>query len=321
MNTARRANYGSTLGDLLVRHVDETVLAACAGIVIHGMQMDSRQVKKGDVFFALFGKNHDARDYIDLAVANGAAAVIADASGSWQGLRWVGNVPVIALPGLRAKLGEMAANFYQHPSQAMPVIGVTGTNGKTSCTQFIAQMLNHLGQSCGVVGTLGCGVYPDLKDTGFTTPDPLLLQAALADLRDQRIAAIAMEASSQGLHQHRLQAVEFHTAVFTNLTRDHLDYHGTMQAYAESKRRLFENSGLKVGVVNMDDDHAVVMLNALPRCARSFTFSISSQLADVHARKVDYRVDGFDLELCTPWGEGVIWAHLTSAICWLRLQH
>lgn len=313
MNTAPRTNYGSTLGDLLVRHVDETVLASCADIVVDGLQMDSRQVKKGDVFFALFGKNHDARDYIDVAIDHGAVAVVADASGDWQGLRWAGKVPVFAVPGLRSKLGEIAANFYQQPSHAMPVIGVTGTNGKTSCTQFIAQMLNYLGQRCGVVGTLGSGVYPDLKDTGFTTPDPLLLQAALADFRDQHIAAVAMEASSQGLHQHRLQAVEFHTAVFTNLTRDHLDYHGTMQSYAESKRRLFESPDLKVGVVNMDDDHAVVMLNALPRSARSYTFSVGSQLANVYARKIEYRVDGFDLEVCTPWGEGVIRCHLLGA--------
>jgi len=313
MNTAAQTQYGSTLGDLLSRHVDPALLADCAGIVVQGMQMDSRQVKAGDVFFALFGKNHDARDYIELAVSNGAVAVVADAGGKWQGLIHIGKVPVIAVQNLRAKLGDIAASFYHHPSHAMPVIGVTGTNGKTSCTQFIAQILAALGQSCGVVGTLGYGVYPELKDTGFTTPDPLALQAALAELREQRTAVLAMEASSQGLHQHRLQSVEFHTAVFTNLTRDHLDYHGTMEAYAESKRRLFELPTLKVGIVNMDDNHAVVMLNALPRCARSFTYSISNPLADVYARSISYRGDGFDLQLTTPWGEGMIRSSLLGA--------
>jgi UDP-N-acetylmuramoyl-L-alanyl-D-glutamate--2,6-diaminopimelate ligase len=313
MNTAARIQYVTTLGDLLKSHVGADMLAPCAGLAVQGMQLDSRQVKPGDVFFALFGKNHDARDYIDVAVGNGAVAVVADAGGRWQGLSWIGTVPVFAISGLRSQLGEIAAGFYQHPSQHMAVVGVTGTNGKTSCTQFIAQILNALGQSCGVVGTLGYGVYPELKDTGFTTPDPLALQAALADLRDHRAATVAMEASSQGLHQHRLKAVEFHTAVFTNLTRDHLDYHGTMQAYAEAKRRLFETPGLKVGVVNMDDSHAAVMLNALPRCARSLTFSVSNRLADVCARNVHYRVDGFDLELSTPWGDGAIHSELLGA--------
>lgn len=313
MNTAACTQYGTTLGDLLRGHVDVNLLSACAEINVLGLQLDSRQVKAGDLFFALFGKNHDARDYIDVALGNGAVAVVADAGGAWQGVSWIGHVPVIAISGLRARLGEMAAAFYQHPSRGMTVLGVTGTNGKTSCTQFIAQILNALGQSCGVVGTLGYGVYPDLKDTGFTTPDPLTLQAALADLRDQHIGALAMEASSQGLHQYRLNAVDFHTAVFTNLTRDHLDYHGTMQAYAESKRRLFETPDLKVGVVNMDDSHAAVMLNALPRCARSFTFSVSNRLADVCARDIHYRGDGFDLALSTPWGEGVIHSQLLGA--------
>lgn len=313
MNTAVQTRYGSTLGDLLNGHVDASLLAGYASLVVRGLQLDSRHVQAGDVFFALFGKNHDARDYIDIAIANGAVAVVADAGGRWQGLSQVGNVPVFALSGLRAKLGDIAAAFYQHPSHVMPIVGVTGTNGKTSCTQFIAQILSILGQSCGVVGTLGYGVYPELKDTGFTTPDPLALQSALAELRDQHTAAVAMEASSQGLHQHRLQGVEFHTAVFTNLTRDHLDYHGTMQAYAEAKRRLFETPSLKVGVVNMDDSHAAVMLNALPRCARSFTFSVSNKLADVYVHKINYRVDGFDLELSSPWGDGRIHSQLLGA--------
>ncbi|MDO8909686.1 MAG: UDP-N-acetylmuramoyl-L-alanyl-D-glutamate--2,6-diaminopimelate ligase [Pseudohongiella sp.] len=313
MNTATQTDYSVDLHDLLSGHVDADLLLSCSEIKIKGMQLDSRQVKTGDLFCALFGKNHDARDYIDLAVANGAAAVLADTGGSWQDVSRVADVPVIAVSGLRARLGDIAARFYRHPSSNLQIIGVTGTNGKTSCTQFIAQMLNRLEQPCGVVGTLGYGVYPDLRDTGFTTPDALAVQAALADLYQRRAKTVAMEASSQGLHQHRLKSVEFYSAVFTNLTRDHLDYHGTMEAYAESKRRLFECSTLKVGIVNMDDSHAAVMLNALPRCARSFTYSVNNRLADVSVRELSFRADGFDAYLQTPWGDGQINSQLLGA--------
>jgi UDP-N-acetylmuramoyl-L-alanyl-D-glutamate--2,6-diaminopimelate ligase len=313
MNSAAQTNYSMTLQDLLSGHVAADLLLMSAETEIKGMQLDSRQVKPGDLFCALFGKNHDARDYIDLAVANGAAAVLADTGGSWQDVGRVADVPVFAVSGLRARLGDIAARFYRHPGSNLQVIGVTGTNGKTSCTQFIAQILTRLDQACGVVGTLGYGVYPDLRDTGFTTPDALAVQAALADLYQLHAKTVAMEASSQGLHQHRLKGVDFYSAVFTNLTRDHLDYHGTMEAYAESKRRLFESPTLKVGIVNMDDSHAAVMLNALPRYARSFTYSVSNRLADVSVRELSFRADGFDAVLQTPWGEGQINSQLLGA--------
>ncbi|MDO9475525.1 MAG: UDP-N-acetylmuramoyl-L-alanyl-D-glutamate--2,6-diaminopimelate ligase [Pseudohongiella sp.] len=313
MNTAAQTTCSITLGTLIPWVADSGPEASYLSVCVTGLQLDSRKVKAGELFCALFGKNHDARDYIDLAVQNGAAAVLADEGDSWQGISWSGGVPIIAVSGLRAKLGDIAARFYQHPSQHMSVIGVTGTNGKTSCTQFIAQMLVKLNQTCGVVGTLGYGVYPELKDTGFTTPDALALQGALADLQGKHAKFVAMEASSQGLHQHRLNGVDFHTAIFTNLTRDHLDYHGTMAAYAESKRRLFESATLKIGIVNMDDSHAAVMLNALPRCARSFTFSIHNRLANVHVSQLSFRADGFDAVLTTPWGEGVITSQLLGA--------
>lgn len=310
MNIVGQTHTAIALSTLIPSAVETGVDANCLSVSVSGLQLDSRQVVSGDLFCALFGKNHDARDYIDIAISNGAAAVLADEGDRCHGVKWVGVVPVIAVSGLRAKLGEIAARFYGYPSQSMHIVGVTGTNGKTSCTQFIAQILHKLDKSCGIIGTLGCGVYPDLHDTGFTTPDALVLQAVLADLRGSNTSIVAMEASSQGLHQHRLTGVEFHTAVFTNLTRDHLDYHGTMAAYAESKRRLFENPALKVGIVNIDDTHAAVMLNALPRCARSYTYSINNRLANVHVNNLVFRADGFDASLTTPWGQGEISSHL-----------
>lgn len=313
MNNAAQTTYSTALGTLIPWVAHNSAASDYLAVCVHGLQLDSRKVKTGDLFCALFGKNHDARDYINLAVSNGAAAVLADEGDSWQGVIWSGDVPIIAVSGLRTRLGEIAARFYHHPSQDMCVIGVTGTNGKTSCTQFIAQILEKLDQSCGVVGTLGYGVYPDLKDTGFTTPDALMLQSVLAELQGSHTKFVAMEASSQGLHQHRLSGVDFHTAIFTNLTRDHLDYHGTMASYAESKRRLFESATLKIGIVNMDDSHAAVMLNALPRCARSFTFSIKNRLANVHVSQLTFRTNGFDAVLTTPWGHGVITSQLLGA--------
>lgn len=313
MNAAAQTVYSVALSDLLVGHVDTDMLLLCNDIRIQGLRLDSREIKKGDLFCAVFGKNHDARDYIDLAIANGAAAVLADTGGNWRAIGRVSEVPVIAVSGLRARLGDIAARFYLRPASKLQIVGVTGTNGKTSCTQFIAQILGSLDQACGVVGTLGYGVYPDLRDTGFTTPDAIAVQAALADLYQRSAKTVAMEASSQGLHQHRLKSVEFYSAVFTNLTRDHLDYHGSMEAYAESKRRLFESPSLKVGIVNMDDGHAAVMLNALPRCASSFTYSINNHLADVSVRKLIFRTDGFDALIETPWGSGQINSQLLGA--------
>lgn len=310
MNIVGKTHSTITLSMLIPSTAEAAIDTDYLSVNVSGLQLDSRQVRSGDLFCALFGKNHDARDYIDIAISNGAAAVLADEGDKCHGVKWVGAVPVIAIGGLRAKLGDIAARFYGHPSQSMHVIGVTGTNGKTSCTQFIAQLLLKLDESCGIIGTLGCGVYPDLYDTGFTTPDALILQSVLAELRSSNIKTVAMEASSQGLHQYRLAGVDFHTAVFTNLTRDHLDYHGTMAAYAESKRRLFENPALKVGIVNIDDTHAAVMLNALPRCARSYTYSINNRLANVHVDNLVFRADGFDARLTTPWGQGAISSHL-----------
>ncbi len=314
MNTARKTAAEMPLINLVEDlALDADCQQACTGIAIRGLTLDSREVQPGELFVALFGKNHDARDYIDLALERGAAAVLADAGGEWQGCRRVANVPIIAVDSLRVRLGEIAARFYAHPSEQLPVMGVTGTNGKTSCTQFIGQILSGLGQRCGVVGTLGYGVFPVLEDTGFTTPDPVILQAALADVVQQRASSVAMEVSSQGLHQHRLNGVRFHSAIFTNLTRDHLDYHGSMAAYAEAKRRLFEHDALKLGIVNADDSYAACMLNALPRSAQSLTYSLRDNRADVHARELSFEPGGYRARVHTPWGDGDIRGRLLGS--------
>lgn len=315
MNTVHKSSPLLTLSELLSACPETQELLACsvADISVSGLNMDSRQLKPGEVFVALFGKNHDARDYIDVAISKGCVAVLADAGGDWQGLQMSGNVPVLAVDNLRRRIGELAARFYDYPSHQLPVIGVTGTNGKTSCTQFIAQILAGLDKPCGVIGTMGYGVFPQLCDTGFTTPDAIILQQALADVVNNNASVVAMEVSSQGLHQHRVSGTRFNSAVFTNLTRDHLDYHGSMSAYADAKRKLFEQEDLRIAVINADDSYAATMLNALPRSAQSFTYSLHSKKADVYAEDLTFTADGFRACIRSPWGNADVSGNLLGA--------
>lgn len=315
MNTLQKSMKSITLGELVGDTLPayETLLAPFASVNVEGLTQDSRAVQPGHIFVALFGKNHDARDYIPVAIDRGAVAVLADAGGDWQGIQTINGVPIVAIDCLRYQLGRLAARFYGYPSDKYTVVGVTGTNGKTSCTQFIAQILTGLNASCGVVGTLGFGVYPKLHDTGYTTPDAIALQSALADLASSNARFVAMEVSSQGLHQYRVTGVSFRVALFTNLTRDHLDYHGSMQAYAEAKRRLFEYEGLQAGVVNMDDSYAVMMLNAMPRQARCITYSLGNRHADVYAETLTFTAQGYVARVHTPWGSTQISGSLLGA--------
>lgn len=220
-----------------------------AGATLHA---DSRRVGPGDVFVAYAVKGADSRGFIADAVERGAAAVI------WQSddFTWpaaITDVPQLGVPNLDWLAGPLASLWYGEPSVAMTMFGVTGTNGKTSCSQWLAQLLTKIGTRSAVIGTLGSGFPSHLTVTGFTTPDAVQLQRSLADLRAQGAAAVAMEVSSHGLYQGRVNGVAFGVAVFTNLTQDHLDYHGTMAEYEAAKTRLFDWVGLKGAVINRDD--------------------------------------------------------------------
>lgn len=228
---------------------------------ISGLTLDSRQVRVGNVFFALQGQQQHGLAHAAQALAQGAAAIVYQPSAEGLALaEALADAPLLALPGLADKLGALAAKFYGDPSSQLAVIGITGTNGKTSCSQFLAQTVD----SCGLIGTLGWGEFGRLQPTTHTTPDVLALQFMLAQLRDSGKHAVAMEASSHGLAQGRLNAVRFTGAVFTNLTRDHLDYHGTMDAYLAAKSQLFRQPGLKFVVVNLDADGSGQMLASVP---------------------------------------------------------
>jgi UDP-N-acetylmuramoyl-L-alanyl-D-glutamate--2,6-diaminopimelate ligase len=212
---------------------------------------DSREVKPGVIFAAYPGEDSDGRTWIEDAIKRGAAAIFWDPEGFDENPEWT--VPHLAIPNLRWDISRIASFFYGDPSWEMKTIGVTGTNGKTSSTYWIAQALTAANIPCGLVGTLGAGLIDHLEPTGFTTPTPIELQTGLMRLKKQGAAAVALEVSSHGLVQGRVDGVQFDIAVFTNLTHDHLDYHGTMAAYGEAKSLLFKSAYLRKAIINLDD--------------------------------------------------------------------
>ncbi|MEX0617449.1 MAG: UDP-N-acetylmuramoyl-L-alanyl-D-glutamate--2,6-diaminopimelate ligase [Pseudohongiellaceae bacterium] len=306
MNTAENIVGAASLDDLVRGLVDlpEDLPPVFMRTSVTGVKMDSRQLQPGDLFLACFGRNHDARHFINYAIKAGAGAVVAESGGDWQGLTVVDNVPVLAVDNLSAKLSEIAGRFYRMPSHAMTVFGITGTNGKTSCSQFIAAALAELGYRCGILGTLGYGPYGELEDVELTTPDPVFTQMALAQMHHEHLEPIAMEVSSVGLHQHRVRALKFDTVIFTNLTRDHLDYHETMESYAENKRKLFMMDGLRSAVVNLDDAYALPMINSLANQVAVYTYSVESPAATIHTSALSLEENGYTATVNTPIGSG-----------------
>ena len=280
------------LGDLV-----DGLTADQAAVPVAGIALDSRQLRPGEVFLAVAGHVNDGRDFIDAAVARGAAAIIAEApcdASQWR-------LPVVVVDRLGERVSEIAGRFYQHPSRRLKVIGVTGTNGKSSVTHYIAQMLDALAQPCGVIGTLGAGRVNQLSGALNTTPDAISIQSTLGQWRDAGAKWAAMEVSSHGLSQHRVAALQFSTAVFTNLSQDHLDYHGTMAEYGAAKARLFTMSGLQHAVLNADD----LFTEELRKVCASpslLTFGLSAD-ADVCASEIKYLAEGISARIQTPWGE------------------
>lgn len=265
---------------------------------------DSRAVRPGDAFVAYPGETQDGRAFIPQAIAAGASAVL------WESAHYQWNfgarVKHLPVRGLRAKVGAMASHVCGRPSSRMWMVGVTGTNGKTSCTQWIARALTKTARNCVVTGTLGNGFPHALEETANTTSDPALLHTKLALWYGQGARAAAMEVSSHGLQQGRLAGVEFDVAVFTNLTRDHLDYHRTMAAYGCAKARLFAWESLQYAIVNLDDAFGRRLVR-VPRHAEvigyGFGRSISpSRVPVVAGRNLRVGLAGIRFDAATPWG-------------------
>lgn len=262
---------------------------------------DSREVRPGSLFVAVPGLAVDGRAFVADAERSGAVAVLSEAPAPAAQV----GIPVVEIDGLTARRGEIAARFFGSPSKHMVVVAVTGTNGKTSCSHFIAQALSASGRKCGVLGTLGFGFPGSVEAPGLTTPGAIELQRRLAKIRDRGADSVALEASSHGLAQDRLNGTQIHVAVLTNITRDHLDYHETFAAYRAAKRRLFEWGDLDAAVINRDDpcfDEFVAATSA----RTVVSYSVNDQRADVYCASLTFRPDGFDAEVVTLWGAGSV---------------
>ena len=269
---------------------------------VSGITDNSRDVVPGSLFVAVPGLANDGRAFIGDAIARHAAAIFCEPpvpAGDFP-------VPVIEVSGLAALRGEIAARFFGAPSAAMLVIAVTGTNGKTSCTQFIASALCSAGKKCGIIGTLGYGLPGGMQGAGLTTPDAIGLQRRLAALREMACECVSLEASSHGLAQDRLAGTAIDVGVFTNITRDHLDYHETFADYKRAKQRLFEWPGLSAAVINLDDPFAAELVRSVDEKTKVLTYSMVDHAADVCAKSIAWRSDGFDMQVATPWGAGTV---------------
>lgn len=265
---------------------------------------DSRRVRPGDAFIAWPGYGTDARQYVAAALAAGAscALVEADAAGNFE----LDATRVAAVTGLKALAGEIASQYFSRPSKRLQLLAVTGTNGKTSCAWWVAQALGSLGRRCGVIGTLGVGEAPSAAEprarivpTGLTTPDPATLHASFASFAARGFSACAIEASSIGIVEHRLEGAHIDVALFTNFTRDHLDFHGGMAAYWEAKARLFAWPGLRAAVINVDDEQGAALAKQMTGGAVDlWTFSAQAHhAARLQARHLHYDQGGLSFIL------------------------
>ncbi len=264
--------------------------------VVNGMSSDSRALKKGDVFIALAGATTHGLKFAKHAQDVGVSAILFETPAPKD---FVETDNTIAVPDLRKKCGAIANRFFAKPSEHLKMFGVTGTNGKTSTVQLIAQALSLNGIVTGTIGTLGSGLYGNLVEGERTTPDVIAVHGFLADMRDAGASHVAMEVSSHALDQGRVDAVAFDVAVFTNLTRDHLDYHGTMEAYGEAKTKLFEWPTLSAAVINFDDTYSEALIRTLS--SHVALISLSSRghaAANLQAKNVHLNASGISFDLC-----------------------
>ncbi len=257
-------------------------LIAGLGVKVKRIVVDSRQVEPGDVFAAYPGERLDGRKFIAQAVSAGAGAVLWEREGFEWNSGW--RVPNLPIEGLRDRVGAIASQVYGEPSRQLWMIGITGTNGKTSCCHWMAQCLTALGRKTALVGTLGNGFAGALTPAANTTPDAVNLHGLLRDYLDDGAECVAMEVSSHGLAQGRVNGVHFDVALLTNLSRDHLDYHGDMASYAAAKAILFTWPALKYAVLNMDDPFGVELAGKLG-CSGVQTVGYSLEASLDHSQR------------------------------------
>lgn len=266
---------------------------------VNGLALDSRRVRSGDLFVALAGTREHGMKYALQAVDRGAVAVLYEpAAGVVIPLL---KVPSIAVSQLGERLGFIASRFYGDPSTRLKVIGVTGTNGKTTCVSLLTQAIAELGQRCAMIGTIGSGEWGRLAPATHTTPDAISLQRQLADFLADGVQTVAMEVSSHALEQGRVRGTDFNVGLFTNLSHEHLDYHGTMDAYAAAKMRLFHEQALQLAVINADDATGAALLESGVNATRVISYGVTR--GDVQSTELQLSGDGLHMRLASPWGE------------------
>jgi UDP-N-acetylmuramoyl-L-alanyl-D-glutamate--2,6-diaminopimelate ligase len=292
-----------------------TAVAPQQDAEIHGLDTDSRRLRAGDLFIACRGSGGGhGLDHLEQACARGAAAIL------WEPAPGVNapalaSLPSLAIGDLSRQAGILAARFYGEPSARLFVVGITGTDGKTSTAHILTQALNHLGGRCGYLGTLGYGMLPELATATHTTPDAVMLQRWLAWMAEQGAESVMMEVSSHALDQARVGGVAFDLAVLTNVTRDHLDYHGDHEHYVAAKRRLFVVDGLRAALLNQDDAYGRAWLNDLPAGVAGVAYGLDAMPAPGAARHIlgaepELHERGLRLAVRSSWGSGVLESRL-----------
>ncbi len=295
-------------------------LLAALPVAITRLVTDSREIMPGDTFVAYPGAAADGRQFIAQAIARGANAVIWDAEKFAWNSAW--QVPNLGVRDLRHHAGEIADHVYGAPSRSLWMVGVTGTNGKTSCSHWLAQSLGALGNKTALIGTLGNGFPGALTATLNTTPDAIRLHGLLAQYLHQGAQSVVMEVSSHALVQGRVNAIKYDVALLTNLSRDHLDYHGDMESYAAAKRRLFDWQHLKYAVLNLDDDFGAELASRLQGGSvevigyglsdAALQFAEARGLRMVYGSELQMHQSGLLLKLHTSWGRAELDSRLVG---------
>lgn len=277
-------------------------------LVVSGIETDSRRVESGYAFLAVAGQTTHGMQHVGQAMIRGASMVIHDGLSEVPSL----DIPTVLVPELGRHLSAISARFFHSPSDHLTIAGVTGTNGKTSTAHFIAQAWQRTSRDSGMIGTIGYGPLGLLKPAHMTTPDPVSLQAMLSNCLDQGVEKLAMEVSSHALDQGRCDDVAFDAAVLTNLSRDHLDYHGTMEAYADAKRRLFIDSHPRFAVVNLDDPFGKALASEISNGTQVFTYGTNGS-SELRGSVLQQDSMGMMLRLLSPWGDGEVRTGLLGA--------
>jgi len=307
MMPAMNTSTGKFLKEILLGFADIKAKDNCE---VTGLSLNSKTVEPGNIFFALAGTKEHGLNFAAEAIQRGVCAVVWEKGSLQDDIVMLDDlfhhIPLIPVVDLKKKLGLIAEKYYNEPSRHLNVYGITGTNGKTSCSHFLAQALNK-DQKTAVIGTLGNGYVDRLQEASHTTPDALSLHGLLAQFADQQTVNVVMEVSSHGLSQGRVSGIAFKLAVFTNLSRDHLDYHGDMASYGDAKKILFQVPGLQAAVINVDDDFGNSLAKDLQGKVNVVRYGVDPQQeCEVRASKIRVDSSGLHFDVITPWGSGIV---------------